>query len=652
MKQLLLGALLLTVMGGLALAADSTININVTSCSGGTSCTLANYNTNDTNTAHTISKSQTGVADTWSNVPFSADANVKDVTFVLRHSGEASITGSWTIIFTNEADTSNYCTDNTIAHATTDTQVTRNTTGSCSWTVTKLNNLRTEFTSGDGGGPSAAYIYYADLFIKYNDVPTFTAALSGNTTVTDGDDIQYYATGTDPEGDDYRMTVCASSGITDGYPGTCTGTTLCTSAATSSGSQTNCNYTTTTDGTINAYAYLCDEGSGDCNSTASTKSTTVNPLLGYLSVSINLPSTDPLYVDVNDTFLVNATVTCEGEVGATCGSVEAAVRYNASGSSPDTNVSTTIEDAPLYMGYLSTHNPVIDEGAGTTDSQNYFLGDSSISSTPIRSYTRFIPTNDMTINEMTFDIANTFGSDYSPSITVSICTGVSACTGTGCTTFNSTWSPTWSTGEQTITGTSYSVTGGNTYYVAVVTSAGDGDSNGDYLTIKIDQSATGDYDVYYSLCSGSSDYGDVTLGGEVTFNNPNTCSASLTQGTNCTVQWPITFNDENASYELDVLFSSGYESISDNNTADKTVLNVTGGGGPPPSDSCTYGGSGAWNVDCTDNCEISTNYDLAGEDITFDGAGLIRVTSDINNYGVTRIQNACVVRLVNGGSIA
>jgi len=65
---------------------------------------------------------------------------------------------------------------------------------------------------------------------------------------------------------------------------------------------------------------------------------------GNLYVSLDYP-TGHLNVVQNDTFWVNATVTC---VGANCGTVYGVLMYNASAAEPDTNVSTSAGATPLW----------------------------------------------------------------------------------------------------------------------------------------------------------------------------------------------------------------------------------------------------------------------------------------------------------------
>ena len=66
-----------------------------------------------------------------------------------------------------------------------------------------------------------------------------------------------------------------------------------------------------------------------------------------------------------------------------------------------------------------------------------------------------------------------------------------------------------------------------------------------------------------------------------------------------------------------------------------------------PSDSCTYT-SGDWNVDCSDNCDITSNVDLGGNALTITGTGTFLAEANITGCGShfeqgTDSNNMCVV---------
>jgi hypothetical protein len=312
MRLLILLATCFLITLSVAFAADQTINLNATACSGGTSCNTTAYNINDTGIGHTIAKSGIGVADTWSNFPGSANASIRSVQFHLRHSGQGGISGFWTITVRNEAAGTTYCTNTTIAHAAVDTYSMWNTTAPCSWTVSRLDDLEVAFTNNDGGSGQDAFVYYADFFVTYNDIPNATTTLTDTSDPTTADDaITYAATASDPDGDQYRMTVCRTNSITGAYPGTCaSGQSLCTSGATDSASQASCSYTTNMSdvGTLTAYAFFCDTGTTTCNVTPLSTTTTVLANNFVPSPTTGLSDTpDP--VDETDSIAYAATAT-------------------------------------------------------------------------------------------------------------------------------------------------------------------------------------------------------------------------------------------------------------------------------------------------------------------------------------------------------
>lgn len=81
----------------------------------------------------------------------------------------------------------------------------------------------------------------------------------------------------------------------------------------------------------------------------------------------------------------------------------------------------------------------------------------------------------------------------------------------------------------------------------------------------------------------------------------------------------------------------------------KMTIYYTGG----VSDSCTYS-SGDWNVDCADNCNITSNVALGGNNITITGTGTFTTEANITQYTNLTIKgtdtsNKCIVRCFKGG---
>jgi hypothetical protein len=68
---------------------------------------------------------------------------------------------------------------------------------------------------------------------------------------------------------------------------------------------------------------------------------------------------------------------------------------------------------------------------------------------------------------------------------------------------------------------------------------------------------------------------------------------------------------------------------SSTNTTEIIAINATAytsdAGGEPPADTCTYGGSGDWEIDCSDNCIINSTIDLGDNNIIATGTGKVIV---------------------------
>lgn len=89
---------------------------------------------------------------------------------------------------------------------------------------------------------------------------------------------------------------------------------------------------------------------------------------GYLNVSINF---DNVTLTRNGSVSVNATVKCLGGSGALCGDVIGRVRYNSSGGSPDSEISTFYYSTPLWHIPFETPNYFIMGGHPVVDIYRY-----------------------------------------------------------------------------------------------------------------------------------------------------------------------------------------------------------------------------------------------------------------------------------------
>ena len=73
--------------------------------------------------------------------------------------------------------------------------------------------------------------------------------------------------------------------------------------------------------------------------------------------------------------------------------------------------------------------------------------------------------------------------------------------------------------------------------------------------------------------------------------------------------------------------------------------------GATPTDTCTYSGSGNWNVNCWDNCSIDTSVNLLGNNLWINGTGIFNVLSTIYNYDRIELINDCKLQIINNGNI-
>lgn len=76
---------------------------------------------------------------------------------------------------------------------------------------------------------------------------------------------------------------------------------------------------------------------------------------------------------------------------------------------------------------------------------------------------------------------------------------------------------------------------------------------------------------------------------------------------------------------------------------------------PGPTDTCTYT-DGNWFVSCNDNCSITSDVDLGGNNITINGTGIFDIAANITNYGYglaigENSTNICTITCRAGGCL-
>lgn len=128
-----------------------------------------------------------------------------------------------------------------------------------------------------------------------------------------------------------------------------------------------------------------------------------------------------------------------------------------------------------------------------------------------------------------------------------------------------------------------------------------------------------------------------------------------TGATNLTVQMPnttiiysvnfdgVTCNNENCTFtqsngELNFTLTL----VSEHNISISFTGQVT--------DTCTYS-SGNWNINCDDDCNLTTNTDLGGNSVIFSGTGTVSITALITNFNIARASTGCHVIVRSGGKL-
>ncbi len=164
MKPLLI---LLALLAAIPVATALQTTLTVTGCTA-TICNTTELNAWNNVSGMNISKNGAG------NVSMSQFAGnnlstITNVSFLLSHDGDSSISGSWTITFWNETSQAAYCSMTTPL-VTAWTVVNLTPTG-CAWTPAKLADLGVNFANGDTGKPATAYVDYFDSTVVYSPPP-------------------------------------------------------------------------------------------------------------------------------------------------------------------------------------------------------------------------------------------------------------------------------------------------------------------------------------------------------------------------------------------------------------------------------------------------------------------------------------------------
>ncbi len=150
---------------------------------------------------------------------------------------------------------------------------------------------------------------------SFSDGPAENPASTSSSPTNVGSAVSFYATGTDPDGDQYYLAICKSAAISAGSNATptCTGGAWCYSGPTNSGAQSSCSTTTLAAwNTQNDwYGYVCDKKTGAlCSSSSQGSGSSGSPFdVNHLPADFTSPYAAPTPLDPGD--VVNFWVTTQ-----------------------------------------------------------------------------------------------------------------------------------------------------------------------------------------------------------------------------------------------------------------------------------------------------------------------------------------------------
>lgn len=206
------------------------------------------------------------------------------------------------------------------------------------------------------------------------------------------------------------------------------------------------------------------------------------------------------------------------------------------------------------------YDNVDDLGDGTAESDEGFIGDSGGSGT-YKGEASIRPDSSGTMQSVTIDIASTSGSAYNTQVDLYLVTGKSDASLTKDTKIKDGWSPSWSTGRQTITlDSAPNVDAGQDYHIEFVTTTSDGDGSYDYLHPAVDDSVGTGYGADKIGDSDMYDIGGLPLVEADIKTTPSSLSANVDNGGSA--NFGSLSDGETKSKTIDMSKSSSYLDIS------------------------------------------------------------------------------------------
>jgi hypothetical protein len=219
----------------------------------------------------------------------------------------------------------------------TDVSLTYNISGAALANYDNVGRIRTVFYTNSSAA-NVLKIDFASLYFSYNASINFTTPSINDTEVFTGETINHSVqvqTGIGSTLDSYIFSWNGSGVNCDTWAnsswvsiGGGTTATISNSSVLSSACS----------GKNIGYKFYVNNSDNKINNSAINNYNVYS--YGTLQVNINSPNNNT-NVTQNNTFNLNATVTCAGGAGAKCGNVNAYARYNASSANPDTDMNKT-----------------------------------------------------------------------------------------------------------------------------------------------------------------------------------------------------------------------------------------------------------------------------------------------------------------------
>jgi hypothetical protein len=121
---------------------------------------------------------------------------------------------------------------------------------------------------------------------------------------------------------------------------------------------------------------------------------------------------------------------------------------------------------------------------------------------------------------------------------------------------------------------------------------------------------------------------------------------SANNSVNLNYTWNASQSITNGSYIIKI---EAKDNMSQSSYGYSPIFTLTNSTSSPPSDTCTYSGSGNFTITCDENCTVTSNYDIGYNWLAFYGNGTITINANITNiYGKLKDDECTVVKLDEG----